>query len=336
MMVLGAVGYALILVTAVAFFLFYPGYLAFYALLLFLALPLVSLLFALLRRRRCALSVTCPVSLCRRGQSADALLGLTTPAMDPGERARLTLRVEPLLYPQLAYELRRDVQPGQEVPISLELDHCGWYRLSVTKARMPDWLGVMDLPLPTPQAAMVLVWPRSEGVPVPETPEQKAGAPLRPRPGGGPGEEYELRPYRPGDPVNAIHWKLTAKQPTDEPVLRETLEPERERLVISYDHFGPPQELDGVLDRLEALARRLLDKGDAFTVCYAEPTSGALRWHDVDCVAAWERCYHALSGLAAPLVGQGLPPGPLALPGGSGPVKRIHLSPLREQEVTEP
>lgn len=25
-------------------------------------------------------------------------------------------------------------------------------------------------------------------------------------------EEHELRPYRPGDPMRTVHWKLTAKQ----------------------------------------------------------------------------------------------------------------------------
>ncbi|MBR2633811.1 MAG: DUF58 domain-containing protein, partial [Lentisphaeria bacterium] len=33
----------------------------------------------------------------------------------------------------------------------------------------------------------------------------------RPKPGGGYGENYEIRQYRPGDNLNQIHWKLSAK-----------------------------------------------------------------------------------------------------------------------------
>lgn len=45
----------------------------------------------------------------------------------------------------------------------------------------------------------------------------------RPKPGGGYAEEHELRPYRPGDSINSIHWKLSSK--TDEIIIREPMEP---------------------------------------------------------------------------------------------------------------
>ena len=133
--------------------------------------------------------------------------------------------------------------------------HCGWLALTVQACALTDWLGLFPIPVKLPAPALFLVWPRENPdvfAAVDLTPAQ--GLPPRPRPGGGPGEDYELRPYRPGDAVTSIHWKLTAKQPEDaDPILRETLEPLQEALAVTYDHFGPPDEIDAVLARLEAL-----------------------------------------------------------------------------------
>lgn len=335
-MIRAALAYALVLLAAGAFYLFYPGYLSFCALLLFLALPLLSLLFALIQRRRYVVGADQSAHSCRRGEEHQARFSLVTPAMDPGEEVRLTVRLEPLLYPQLAVSQELRLHPGEEGRLPLPLEHCGWYRLSVTRCRAEDWLGWMALPLRAPEPLMTLVLPQAATLSGQEEPAPKTGAALRPRPGGGPGEEYELRPYRPGDPVNAIHWKLTAKQPTEEPVLRETLEPEKERWAVGYDHMGPPQALDGVLARLEALAHYLLDKGDGFTVCSLQPEDGSVRWYDVDSQRAWDSCYQAISAL--PAAPAGLEPShrPKAVPGWAGPVKWIYLTPSEEQEVEGP
>ncbi len=332
-MILSILAYALVLFLALAFYFFYPGYLSFYTLVLFAALPLLSLFFALVQRRRWALGVFCSARAGRRGETVQVRFSLTAPALAGGESARLTLRVEPLLYPELAYTKVCPIDPGEPAQVEVTLDHCGWYRLTVTRCRVTDWLGGIPLPLAVPDPVLILSTPRGGLFPAGVELEPKAGAPLRPRPGGGPGEEYELRPYRPGDPVNAIHWKLTAKQPTDEPVLRETLEPVRERLAVVYDHVGPPEALDKVLDQLAELARFLLDKEFPFTVCCVSAMDGVAHTYDVDCQKAWDDCYRALSALPVSQSGQFSQKVPV-LPGCGEPVKYIHLIPDGGQEVT--
>lgn len=182
---------------------------------------------------------------------------------------------------------------------------------------------------------MVLSLPQTGALPYGVDQTAQTGMALRVKPGGGPGEEYELRPYQPGDAVNAIHWKLTAKQPSGDPILRETLEPVREHLAVTYDHWGQPEELDDVLDQLETLARHLLDKEIPFTVCHADPETDVPLCYGVDCPKAWDACYQAISAQPAPPVGRSLSGGPLALPGVSSPVKRIHLTPSESREVSK-
>lgn len=334
-MIAATVSYGLILLLAVAFYLFYPGYVSFFALALFLLLPLISLLFSLLQRRRYTVGAACSAAAAGRGQTVQALFTLQTPAMDPGEYARLQVRVEPLLYPQLAMTRELEVCPGQTVPLELALAHCGWYKVSVTHCQVPGWLGALALSLRAPEALMVLSLPQTGTLPYGVDQTAQTGMALRVKPGGGPGEEYELRPYQPGDAVNAIHWKLTAKQPSGDPILRETLEPVREHLAVTYDHWGQPEDLDNVLDQLETLARHLLDKETPFTVCHTDPETDVLLCYGVDCPKAWDACYHAISAQPAPPVGRSLPGGPLTLPGASGPVRRIHLTPSESREVSK-
>ena len=69
--------------------------------------------------------------------------------------------------------------------------------------------------------------------------------------GGDDGSEvFEVRAYRDGDPLQRVHWKLTAK--TGEMLVREFSLPKREVLLLQVDLYHPPQEKwdHGKLERL--------------------------------------------------------------------------------------
>ena len=132
--------------------------------------------------------------------------------------------------------------------------------------------------------------------------EAEASGPLKPRPGGGPGEGYDLRPYRAGDPVAAIHWKLSSKR--DELVVRETLEPRRQGIALTFDHFGGLDELDGVLDRLFTWSTALLAAGRSHTVAWLHPETGELRRFLVADRRTLDRCLTAALSDPAPPAGR--------------------------------
>ena len=93
-------------------------------------------------------------------------------------------------------------------------------------------------------------------------------------------QDYDLREYRAGDSLRSIHWKLSSKK--DELVVRETLEPRQAEVILTYDHFGTPEELDRTFDELAALSRLLLDKGRAHHIQWAAPASGQVEDRTVD------------------------------------------------------
>ena len=145
----------------------------------------------------------------------------------------------------------------------------------------------------------------------------------KPRPGGGPGEDYDLREYRPGDLLRSVHWKLSSKR--DELVVRETLEPRRSVLLLTADHFGPAEEVDAVLDRLQALSRLLLEKEAPHVVAWAHPASGEVSTFRVDGEGSLRACLEAFLLQQAPREGRSILDGPLSAPG--GPPRHFHITP---------
>ena len=245
-MVKSWLAYLLTLLCGVAFYLFYPKPLSFYTLILLLALPLLSLGLARFSLRRLRLNVSCDAHVLTKGDAAFAVLTLQGPKTAAGTAARLTLRLDNRLYPQLGE--KRTLRLACNVPQSLELPtgHCGWLALTVQACALTDWLGLFPIPV---------------------------------------------------------------------------------KLAVTYDHFGPPDEIDAVLARLEALERHLIDGQRPFVLCWADPASGALTYYDIDCPDAWQRCCRALAESPAPLEGQGVPKdASLSLPGRTGAVRRIHLT----------
>jgi hypothetical protein len=65
------------------------------------------------------------------------------------------------------------------------------------------------------------------------------GITSKPKLGGGLAEDYDVREYRPGDPVNLIHWKLTSKR-DDDVMIREPLVTERGKALLTFDLYGDP------------------------------------------------------------------------------------------------
>ena len=78
----------------------------------------------------------------------------------------------------------------------------------------------------------------------------------RPKPGGGFSENHELRLYRPGDRLNQVHWKLSAK--TGKLILREPMEPQRGLVLLTMTLRGTPEELDRKLGRMIWLGNHIL------------------------------------------------------------------------------
>ena len=136
--------------------------------------------------------------------------------------------------------------------------HCGGLRLEVKRLRVCDYLGLFTIPVRHTEPRVMVV--RPDPIPLADLPDLSRCIPRAwvPKHGGGFAEQHELRLYRPGDALNQVHWKLSAK--TGQLILREPMEPLLDRLVLTLDLTGTRETIDLTFGRLLWLSRKLLEQ----------------------------------------------------------------------------
>ena len=145
-------------------------------------------------------------------------------------------------------------KPGDFLPTR----HCGQITCTGRGFYVYDLLGLFRLPRKLKDRA-ILVYPQTVPMPRPEDLEQSMSRSWRPKYGGGFAENHERRLFRPGDSMNQVHWKLTAK--TGKLTVREPMVPNIGRVLLSVTLFGDSVALDRKLGRLVWMGRYLLGLG---------------------------------------------------------------------------
>ena len=140
--------------------------------------------------------------------------------------------------------------------------HCGGFTVTIDKLRVCDYLGLFAFPVKANPAKQLLIRPIPRPVSVEADLQRYTALTWRPKFGGGFAENHELRLYRPGDSLNQVHWKLSAK--TGKLILREPMVPVRGKLLLTMDLSGTPEELDRKFGRLLWLGTYLLEKEAPF------------------------------------------------------------------------
>lgn len=244
--------YLVSLAGCVVFYICYQEWFSWIALVAVLGLPWLSLLLSLPGMLTFRIHIQAPAWV-NLGEEAE--LGLAGSSRFPVPMFRGRLSLEQTLTGE-RWRYRR----GGKVPA----EHCGAIRVRPEKLRVLDYLGLFRIPAPKVGEMRILVRPRP--VPLENMPdaERFLCRSWRPKSGGGYGENHEMRQYRPGDPLNQVHWKLTAK--TGDLIIREPMEPVRERMLVTLDLKGLPDQLDRKLGQILYLGRFLLEKELPFEI----------------------------------------------------------------------
>ncbi len=311
--------YASALFAALTMRVFYTGSLAGLTLAAMACLPLLGAAVTLPAALTCRLSLVPAEPWVARGGTAQWQVTGRSPLGLPLGQIRLTVESVNQMTGEVFREKAVWVLPGSGASVTLPAptDHCGLLAGRVVSAWCADSLGLFWLPLRRGEGSQLWVAPVPRTAQLPPLPEE-ARPGVRPRPGGGPGEDYDPREYRPGDPLNTIHWKLSAKR--GELVTRETLETIRTPVLLTLDCFGAPDAMDTLLDTLAGLSSALMAQGRPHAVAWAHPETGELIRFPVEGEADWKHCLEALLAQAVPAEGKSVLDAPQLGPS-------LHLTP---------
>lgn len=270
--------YGAALLAAVLFQIFYWGYLAHFLLAAALSLPVLSLLLSLPAMLGCRVTVEPSASAVVRGEAACWRVRVEGNRALPLGRLTVRLRVRNALTGEETARrlVLTGAAPGGRFTVPAETGRCGRLECRAVRVRVCDHLGLFALRRRPDRAVLTVLPPRI----LPEPPQGldqavRSAAGPRPRPGGGPGEDYELRAYRPGDPLRMVHWKLSARQ--EELIVRETLEEGEAAVLFTFDHAGGPLRVERALEQVNALCLLVLERGQTVLVRWVHPVSGEER-----------------------------------------------------------
>lgn len=216
--------YLTALLGCLVFYYFYREWFSWFLLMLIFLLPLLSLVLSLPAALTTRYTIVSPdwVAL---GQTASAQVQFSGPLPVPPFRGKL--RATHKITGQSWY-----LPKNAALPTAL----CGQLVIEVTKPRFYDYLGLIRLNIRRKSNAVTYVWPKP--TPLTVKPDFLLQTPQRwkPKPGGGFAENHELRLYRPGDNLQQLHWKLSAK--TGKLILREAMESIHKPIRLTLDLYA--------------------------------------------------------------------------------------------------
>ena len=244
--------YGLALIEGLVFYVAYQEWFSWILLLVLLFFPLLSLILSLGAVWDLRLEPTAPA---RIPLSATDVIDVTVSVKHPQPPTKTRLRVfKPITGESWI------LKPGDKLPTA----HCGGLTARLYKPRVFDYLGLFSFPVRRSPSQTFLVLPEPVSMDIPPELTRYLARAWRPKPGGGYAENHEMRQYRPGDNLNQIHWKLSAK--VGELMLREPMEPERGLMLLTMDLCGTPQALDTKFGQLLWLGNWLLSQDISFEV----------------------------------------------------------------------
>ena len=270
--------YALALVGSLVFYGAYQKWVSFVLLMVAAGLPWLSLILSLPAMLSARMEIQAPSRL-RTGDRSRAVLTIICRLPLPPMRGRI--RVRNCLTGQTWL-----LKSGGELPTA----HCGGLTLTPVRGKVYDYLGLMGRKLRKNGEITVPVLPSPVALAVPPDLSRYLARAWRPKAGGGYAENHELRLYHPGDNLNQVHWKMSAK--TGKLILREPMVPERGLVLLTLDVAGTARELDTKFGRLLWLGEYLLEKGVTFEV--RALTGGGIESRTVSGEASLAKCVEAL------------------------------------------
>ena len=304
-MVLRRILYLVVLLSALLLQIFSDFYLAAFVLAVVVFVPWLSLAVSLPAMLNCRVRLWPERQTVRRGESCAWVVAVDNRAKLPLSKITLCIYMDNRMF---AAQKKERLHLGgtvleRRMRVPADTTRCGMLECTVGSMRVLDCMGLFSIRRRIQIVAQLPVMPQTISTQELPQPDQSQAVRLRPRPGGGPGEDYDLRAYRPGDPIRLLHWKLSSKR--DELVIREVLEAEKITPTFCFNHYGQPEAVEYSVALLEGMAMHGLESGQPLRICWKHPSTGAMRLYPVNSRRELQQCMDAILSDPAPLEGIG-------------------------------
>ena len=194
--------------------------------------------------------------------------------------------------------LKCNPQQGSQVLVPVDTTRCDVLLFEVRRFWICSIMGLFALPISANCQTKVVVLPAPAKPPLSVLLDEMHE--FFPNPGSGYSEDYDLRSYRIGDPINTMHWKLSAKH--DSPITREQVGSPLHNRLLSLATWEGLDERDLILGRLYWCSTFLLEQG----------LSHYIRVGSSDAVTAVSQPDHLIFFLCRLLLGEELPFAPVS------------------------
>lgn len=272
------IGWLLLELTLLAFFVWFPSPWALALTIAPAALCLIALPGNLVLRGRLEARLLCPETL-QKGNCAELTLEIKNPTRLPAPRLLCTVVGENCLNGQTCrWKTVAALPPGGTwgERIALRSSYAGTLRLRLESVRLYDWFGLIGLRCSCTAAGRTVIQPDTFPM------EVLCGAAMdssmdsqqyaEDRPGADLTEIWQLREYVPGDSLRQVHWKLSEKY--DRLIVREPALPIEQDVLVFWERSCgdiSPRELDAQTETVAAMCRALTDGAVHFRLGWNDP-----------------------------------------------------------------
>jgi len=244
--------YAFSLAGCLLFFVLYPFWFSFYLLVVILLLAPFDLLISLPGMLSKKIRLRAPKVL-EQGAGGALVIETVSKKKYPARCIKAILKVS-----VEDYSARRrfvlSAEHGGRFEVSIDTSRSGATVFESKRIWAVSLVGLFCLPAKLNCRAHTLVLPPA--IKPPHTVTLPRGVILRPKPGGGFSDEFDLRPFRDGDPMRGVHWKVSAK--LDSLIIREPLIPQAHSRLVHAARWNGESERDLILGQLRWVSDYLL------------------------------------------------------------------------------
>jgi len=236
--------YSFALAGAAVFTVLYPFWFSWYLLVLLFLLAFFDLLISLpgMLKRRVVFDAP---GVLEHGEHGSLIITTIAEKPYPAKCIKAWLRVS-----GDDFSIRRrfvfSAENSSRYEVAIDTSRSGVTSFVCDRIWVVSLIGIFCIPAKVHCRAAVLILP--EPIKPPHIVALPRGVILRPKPGGGFSEDYDLRPYRKGDLIRSVHWKVSAK--FGSLIIREPLIPPAHSRLVHVAKWTSAGDRDLIIGRL--------------------------------------------------------------------------------------